>query len=79
MGQIWLDGYSAAIEIYLIIGGQKHDVAQIGGGSLILRHAVKIPPMTNAKLVVKIDGREEVEQVLITDGATCNREPVSFF
>lgn len=37
MGQRWLDGYSAEVEIYLLVNGKRFDVAQIGNGSLILR------------------------------------------
>ena len=79
MGQKWFDGYSAAVEIYLLIDGKRYDVAQIGAGSLILRDSHKIPPHTHAKLVIKIDGTEEAEYVFLGEGANNNEELVPFF
>jgi hypothetical protein len=79
MGQRWLDGYSADIEIYLIVDGKKHDVAQIGGGSLILRDPIATPADTSAKLVIRIDGHEEIEQVVLTNGSAKDEPVISFF
>jgi hypothetical protein len=79
MGQHWLDGYSAHVEIHLLLDGKQIDIAQIGHGSFILRSPQSIPPGTEATLVIKIDGREEVEQVFLAEGATNRGEPVPFF
>ena len=43
MGERSLDGYSADVEIFLMIDGRRHDVAQISGESLFLRHPHPIP------------------------------------
>jgi len=79
MGQRWFDGYSAAIEIYLLIDGKRFDVAQIGQGGLLLRDPVPIPPSTSARLIIKIDGNEEVEHVFLAEGADCSERLVPFF
>jgi hypothetical protein len=79
MGQRWLDGYSAEVEIYLEVAGKRYDVAQIGGGSLLLRDSHTIPPATEAKLVMRIDGVEEVEQIFLGSGAVNNEVAVSYF
>jgi hypothetical protein len=79
MGQRWFDGYSADVEIYLVIDGKRYDVAQICRGSLFLRDAHQIPPATTAKLVIKIDGIEESEQVFLGNGAVDDRLAVNFF
>jgi hypothetical protein len=79
MGQRWFDGYSADVEIYLVIDGERYDVAQICRGSLFLRSPREIPPSTSAKLVIKIDGVEESEQVLLAKGAVPDEMAVSFF
>ena len=79
MGQKWFDGYSAAVEIYLVIDGKRYDVAQIGAGSLILRDSHKIPPHTHAKLVMNLDGVEESENIFLGEGANNNEELVPFF
>lgn len=78
MGQRWLDGYSADVEIFISIGGQRYDVAQIGRGTLILREPAPIPPLTDATLTIKIDGREEISQIFLTDGAEKDQQPVAF-
>ena len=79
MGQRWLDGYSAHIDMYLLIDGEKHDIAQIGRGTLILRNPAVIPPGTEATLMFKIDGVEEVSHVLLPAGAEKFEEPVPYF
>ena len=79
MSQRSLDGYSAEVEIYLEIAGERYDVAQIGGGALLLRDSHTIPPGTEAKLFMRIDGVEEVEQIFLGSGAVNNEEAVSYF
>lgn len=79
MGHRWSDGYSADVEIFLLIDDQRHDVAQIGAGSLILRRPREIAPDTTARLIIRIDGREDDEQVLLPDGAGANGGLVPFF
>jgi hypothetical protein len=79
MGQRWLDGYSAEVEIYLLVNGKRFDVAQIGNGSLILRDPSPIPASTHAKLVIKIDGHEEIEHVLLTASADESEKLIPFF
>jgi hypothetical protein len=78
MGQRWLDGYSAEVEIYLLIDGKRIDVAQIGGNTLILRGAAEIAASTRATLVVIVDSVEEREEIVICDNAR-EEEPVAFF
>ncbi|REK06748.1 MAG: hypothetical protein DWQ37_22125 [Planctomycetota bacterium] len=79
MGQRWLDGYSADVEIYLLIDGKRFDVAQITDGSLILRDSYEIPAETAAELVLKIDGHEEREKIFLRSGSESREEPVPFF
>jgi hypothetical protein len=78
MGQRWLEGYSADVEVYLLVRGVRHDVAQIGGGKLILRGNPDIPANTEATLVVIIDGVEERQDIVICEAAR-QEEPVAFF
>jgi hypothetical protein len=62
----------------LLIKGERYDVAQIGGGSLILRGNPTIPAKTQATLVIVIDGVEERQEILICEDAR-NEQPVAFF
>jgi hypothetical protein len=77
MGQRWLDGYSAHVEIYLLVDGQRHDISQVGGNSFILRGAPNIPAQTAATLVIKVDDEEERQDILILDKVR-QKEPVAY-
>lgn len=79
MGQRWFDGYSAQVEIFLLVDGKRYEVAQIGAGSLVLRGKFSIPPNTEAKLIIRIDGHEERDTILICNGSEIPREELSFF
>jgi hypothetical protein len=79
MGQRGLDGYSAEVEIYLLIDGKRREVAQVAGDALVLRDEHPIPPGTSATLVIKVDGHEEREEIFLRDGAENNEQLVPFF
>ncbi len=78
MGQRWLDGYSSEVDVYLLIKGERYDVAQIGGGSLILRGNPVIAANTQATLVIIVDGVEERQEIHICEDVR-HEEPVAFF
>ena len=66
MGSHWSDGgYSAEVEIYLLVYGEMLRVAQAGAGSLILRDFRPLPA-TNAD-IAKLsfeDALKELEQIV---------------
>ena len=78
MGQLWLDGYSAEVELYLLVDGQRYEIAQVSNGAFILRDARTIPPNTKATLVIKIDGHEEREEIFLAAGVENNEQLVPF-
>ena len=79
MGTSWANGYSAHVEIYLLVDGEPLRVAQVGPGSLILRDLREIPPGASAKLVIKIDDHNEEHDIILFEGASGSRQPVRFF
>ena len=79
MGQLWSDGYSAHIEIYLLVNGERFNVAQVANGSLMLRDPRPIPPETTATLVMRVDEKEERNEVFLREGAPNNTTFVSYF
>jgi hypothetical protein len=79
MGQKWPDGYSAHVDLYLLVNGSRFPLAQVGAGSLILRQPQDIPAGTQAKLVISIDGREDIEDVVLGDGASQSQHLVPYF
>lgn len=78
MGQQWSDGYSADVDVYLLIDDKRYDIAQIGSGSFILRGNYQISAQTQATLVIVVDGVEERQQIVICEDAR-DEEPVAFF
>jgi hypothetical protein len=65
MGTAWEDGgYSSDVTIYVIVDGQRYDVAQIGPETLILRDA-EAALSGPAQIVINVDGREEVHHVIL--------------
>jgi hypothetical protein len=79
MGQRWFDGYSADVEIFLLHNGKRFEVAQIGGGSLILREPAPIPAGTHVNLVIRIDGHEVEEKIYLAESAELSEKAVPFF
>lgn len=79
MGQKWFDGYSADVEIFLLNEGKRYEVAQIGGGSLILREPAPILAGTNVTLVIRIDGHEVQEEVFLGESSDVHAPAVPFF
>ena len=75
MGILWKDGYSAHVEIYLIVGDEHLPVAQVGPNSLILRQPSELPA-GHAQIVIKVDDHEEVHDVIL--GTTSGTEHVNF-
>lgn len=65
MGIHWVEGgYSADVEIYLLIDGTRHDVAQIGPDFLILRNPSDVP-VGNAQIVTRVDEKLERRDVIL--------------
>ena len=55
MGTFWKDGYSATVDIYLLVGGKKLSVAQVGPNYLRLQKLQELPLNTDAELVIHTD------------------------
>jgi len=66
---MWVDGYSAEIEIWLLVCGEQLQISKIGPERFVLRDKLAIPPATKAQLLVKIDDYEEIQDVLLSEGA----------
>jgi hypothetical protein len=80
MGIYWKDGYSAEVEVYLDVGGERYAVERIGKSGLILRDDCSLPAGTLGKLVMVVDGDvRNVDILLSRDCVAGNRQPVPFF
>lgn len=66
MGIQWQDGgYSADVETYLLVDGRKVPVSHVGPDTVILR-SDDFVPSGHAQIVIVIDGREEVYDVILS-------------
>ena len=75
-----LEGFSVLIDAHLLVDGQQIAVEQIYGGTLILREEAELAPNTSATLVLRIDGRQEARQIVLTEGHPVGpRLPIKFF
>jgi hypothetical protein len=80
MGITWQDGYSAELEIILIVQGSHYRVAKLGPTYMILVDTPEIPAGAIGKLVVRVDDRSSGQDVLLYQGAVAHRqEPVPFY
>ena len=75
----WPDGYSAQIDAYLLVNGERYAVAQVVGGALILRQPQQIAAGTPARLVIAIDGHEKVQSIVLGEGASVGQQLVPYF
>lgn len=68
MGIQWQDGgYSAEVEIFLLVDGRKLPVSHIDDKTLILREGEAVPDGP-AQVIIRIDGRENIYDVIINAG-----------
>ena len=79
MGHRWQDGYSADVEIYLLVGDSRIEVAQVMGDSLVLRRHQTLPSETIATLVIVVDGQEDREQILLRTSQGSDSDLVAYF
>lgn len=74
MGTHWQEGgYSATVVMYLLVNGQRYDVAQVGPNSMYLRHNAQINN-GHAKLVIRVDDHEEIQDVILHDSDPASGE-----
>jgi hypothetical protein len=78
MGTTWTDGFSAHVDLFLLVDGERLDVAQVGPSSFIFSKPVELPPGTEGELVISVDGVETKSQVLLQHGSRAEIEPVAY-
>ena len=79
MGIKWPDGYSASVDVFLELDGQRYCVERLSDGNFDLRDDCECAPGTLANLVIVIDGDERKFPILLSRGIAEARELVPFF
>jgi hypothetical protein len=70
--------YSATVDLRLRVHGRILDVGQVGHRFLILAETCDCPAGTEAELVVTVDGKETVQNVVLPDGTAARNGIVHF-
>ena len=78
MGTHWKDGYSAQVELYLLVLGEQLRISRIGRDSFVLRDRLAIPPSTQAVLLIEVDDHSELQDILLPEGADGSDQPVRY-
>ncbi|MEO8495230.1 MAG: hypothetical protein ABI614_09180 [Planctomycetota bacterium] len=71
------NGYSSTIRGWLEVDGHRLELAQVGPGHCVVRHAAAVPP-TEAELVIAIDGNERRKRVFLGSGISGSSTVVKF-
>ena len=71
------NGYSSAIRGWLVAGGRRLALAQVGPDHCVVRRSVATPPI-EAELVIEIDGDERRRRVFLQDGISEDSTFVKF-
>ncbi|MBI3463007.1 MAG: hypothetical protein HY000_08095 [Planctomycetes bacterium] len=69
-------GYSAKIDLQLLVNGQALDVAQVGPSRCVLTQPVDLPPGTEGEFILTVDGHDRRWHVLLLDGAAADNPVV---
>lgn len=72
------NGYSANVELTLLLNGSRLGLSHVGRDMFIFREAQAIAPASVGTLVVKIDESERHQKVELYDGATLDSKRVNF-
>ncbi|HZN34637.1 MAG TPA: hypothetical protein VFB80_12505 [Pirellulaceae bacterium] len=70
-------GYSAHVEMFLILNGQQFDLGQIGPEHCIVRNPAEVPP-SPGEIVLIVDGNETRLQVYLPHGISSSSRKVAY-
>ena len=68
MGTHHKDGYSADVEGFLVVDGQRTRLAKTNGSEFVLAEPCELTPGTEGELLVIVDGNKHSRRVTLPDG-----------
>lgn len=71
------NGYSAEVQIRLVVGPRTLEVASCHSDGCLLRETIDAPP-GEAELVIAIDGHERREHVYLAHGLSAASREIAF-
>lgn len=67
--------HSADVRLTLGVNGNDYDVAKVGPDRIFMRTAIGLP-VTDAELLISVDGRVTTSQIQLSNGASVNCQAV---
>src|SRR5437667_9951125 len=65
-------GYSAYVQLELVVGDRAYELAAIGPGEICLREPAELPAC-EAEVVMRVDDHEDRWHVYLPDGLSANK------
>jgi hypothetical protein len=70
--------YSARVEAYLVVAGERIVIAKTGPDAVTLVEPCELPPGTTGELEIIVDGHVDSKLVVLNDGAMSHRREVRY-
>ncbi len=78
MGRYHADGYSADVEGYLVVDGQRIVLGKTNSRQLFLAEPCELPPGTEGELLIIIDGNASSRLVTLPSGVVQGQIAVEY-
>ncbi len=78
MGRHHQDGYSADVEGFLVVDGQRFPLAKTNGQTFYLAESCELAPGTQGELLIIIDGNSRSKLVSLPGGISVGQTVVSY-
>ena len=78
MGRYHADGYSANVEGFFVVNGQRIRVAKTNEALLTLADPCVLPPGTEGELIVTVDGNSFSRMISLPSGITVEQSTTDY-
>jgi hypothetical protein len=72
------NGYSASVEGFFVLNGNRLRLAKTNGRAFVLAEPSEFAPGTAGELLVIVDGQEDSRRVMLPDGAVSGQTLVNY-
>jgi hypothetical protein len=72
------NGYSATVEGFFVLRGERIRLAKTNGSAFVLAEPRDLPAGTTGELLVIVDGQKDSKAVTLPEGATTGQTHVSY-
>ena len=78
MGTQRENGYSADVEGFFVVNGNRIRLAKTNGSTFCLAESCELPPGSEGDLLIIIDGKSHSRRVVVPDGVCLGQTQVSY-